>query len=185
MIYGYARVSTKGQCVNGNSLEDQMAKLREAGCQEIVCETYTGTNMDRPKLTDLLEKLVSGDELIVCKIDRFARTAAEGSLIIQDLVKRGVIVNVLNMGRADRTPMGELMVNILLAFAQYERDMIVERTQAGKAIARQKEGYREGRPPLTVNIDDHRVRVESGEITVTQACKELGISRSSWYRLTA
>lgn len=185
MIYGYARVSTKGQCINGNSLEDQTAKLREAGCQEIVCETYTGTNMDRPKLTALLEKLVLGDELIVCKIDRFARTAAEGSLIIQDLVKRGVIVNVLNMGRADKTPMGELMVNILLAFAQYERDMIVERTQAGKAIARQKEGYREGRPPLAVNIDDHRVRVAHGEMTVTQACKELGISRSSWYRLNA
>lgn len=185
MIYGYARVSTKGQCVNGNSLEDQKSKLYAAGCQVVICETYTGTNMERPELTLLLEKLVPGDELVVCKIDRFARTAAEGSLIIQGLVKRGVIVNVLNMGRADNTPMGELMVNILLAFAQYERDMIVERTQAGKEIARQKEGYREGRPPLAVNIDDHRVRVESGEITVTQACKELGISRSSWYRLTA
>ena len=185
MIYGYARVSTKGQCVNGNSLEDQKSKLYAAGCQVVICETYTGTKMDRPQFTDLLGKLVPGDELVVCKIDRFARTAAEGSTIVRELVDRGVIVNILNMGRADNSPMGKLMVTVLLGFAEFERDMIVERTQEGKAIARQKEGYREGRPPLTVNIDDHRVRVESGEITVTQACKELGISRSSWYRLTA
>lgn len=185
MIYGYARVSTKGQSVNGNSLEDQARKLREAGCQEIVSEAFTGTKMDRPGFTELLNKLVPGDELIVCKIDRFARTAAEGSTIIRELVDRGVIVNVLNMGRADNSPMGKLMVTMLLAFAEFERNMIVERTQEGKAAARQKEGYREGRPRLDIDITDARVRVESGELTVTEACAELGISRSSWYRLIA
>lgn len=183
MIYGYARVSTKGQSVKGNSLEEQVAKLRAAGCQEIVSETFTGTKMERPKFTELLNKLVPGDELIVCKIDRFARTAAEGSTIISELVDRGIIVNVLNMGRAENSPMGKLMTTMLLAFAEFERDMIVERTQEGKAVARQKEGYHEGRPRLDVNIDDCRVRVEAGELTVNEACAELGISRSSWYRL--
>lgn len=183
MKYGYARVSTKGQQRDGNSLDEQWEKLKNYGCDEIVQEAYTGTKMDRPKMAELLNRLQPGDELVVCKLDRFARTAAEGSTIIKDLVDRGIVVNVLNMGKADNTPMGKLMVTIMLAFAEYERDMIVERTQSGKEIARQKEGFKEGRPALDIDITEMRCRVVGGEITVTAACKELGISRSSWYRL--
>ena len=183
MIYGYARVSTRGQ-QKGNSLEDQSVKLKEAGCKEIICETYTGTKVDRPQFTELLKKLKPGDELVVCKIDRFARTASEGSDIVSQLVDNGIVVNVLNMGRADNSPMGKLVITMLLAFAEFERNMIVERTQAGKAIARQKEGYREGRPTLEVDKEKALALVESG-LTVSQACKELGISRSSWYKYVA
>ena len=102
--------------------------------------------MARPKFNAMLEKLQPGDTLIVTKFDRFARTASEGATLIKELVERGIIVNIANMGVAQNTPTGKLMVQILLAFAEHERDMIVERTQAGKAIARQKPGYREGRP---------------------------------------
>ena len=182
-VAGYARVSTKGQQRDGNSLDEQWEKLKNYGCDEIIQEAYTGTKMDRPKMLELLNRLQPGDELVVCKLDRFARTAAEGSTIIKDLVDRGIVVNVLNMGKADNTPMGKLMVTIMLAFAEYERDMIVERTQSGKEIARQKEGFKEGRPALDIDITEMRCRVTGGEITVTAACKELGISRSSWYRL--
>ena len=183
MKYGYARVSTKGQQRDGNSLDEQWEKLKNYGCDEIIQEAYTGTKMDRPQMLELLNRLQPGDELVVCKLDRFARTAAEGSTIIKDLVDRGIVVNVLNMGKADNTPMGKLMVTIMLAFAEYERDMIVERTQSGKEIARQKEGFKEGRPALDIDITEMRCRVAGGEITVTAACKELGISRSSWYRM--
>lgn len=184
MIYGYARVSTVGQHRNGNSLEDQADKLKKAGCEKIICEAYTGTKMDRPQFTELLKKLEAGDELVVCKIDRFARTASEGSKVVRELVDRGVIVNILNMGRADNTPVGKLMVTMLLAIAEFEHDMIVERTQAGKEVARQKEDYREGRPTLEVDKEKALALVESG-LTVSQACKELGISRSSWYKYVA
>lgn len=183
MIYGYARVSTVGQ-QNGNSLEDQSVKLKEAGCDEIICEVYTGTKVDRPKFTELLNKLKAGDELVVCKMDRFARTVSEGSNTVRALMDAGVVVNILNMGRIDNTPVGRLIANVFLSFAEFERDMIVERTQEGKAIARQKEGYHEGRPTLEVDKEKALALVESG-LTVSQACKELGISRSSWYKYVA
>ncbi len=146
MVYGYARVSSKGQQNDGNSLDDQREQLVALGAQEIIEECYTGTTIHRPKFEALINKLVSGDTLIVTKFDRFARTSSEGAVLIEQLVERGVTVNIANMGVAQNTPTGKLMVQILLAFAEYERDTIVERTQAGKAIARQKPGYREGRP---------------------------------------
>ena len=183
MKYGYARVSTESQQRNGNSLGEQEEKLLAYGCDEIIKEAYTGTKMDRPNFAGLLDRLKPGDELVVCKLDRLARTTAEGSIIIERLVDEGVVVNVLNMGRADNTSMGRLMIHILLAFAEYERDMIVERTQSGKAIARQREGFKEGRPALNIDITEMRDKVSGGIITVTDACKELGISRSSWYKL--
>ena len=185
MKYGYARVSTKGQAKNGNSLEDQYTKLRAEGILEknIFRDSCTGTKMDRPDFDRLLSILKPSDELVVCKLDRFARTAAEGSLLVQKLVKRGIKVNILNMGTADNTPMGKLMVTILLAFAEYERDMIVERTQAGKEIARQSSDYREGRPSkYTEAYEEYHERVKRGELTVKEACAELGISVSSWKR---
>ena len=117
MRYGYGRVSTKKQERDGNSLDNQSGLLKEYGCDEIILEAHTGTKMDRPKFDKLLERLKPGDELVVCKLDRFARTTVEGVTLIQKLVEDGIAVNVLNMGRADNTPMGKLMITILLAFA--------------------------------------------------------------------
>ena len=146
MIYGYGRVSTINQGKNGNSLQEQENRLREAGAQEIVLDVFTGTKIDRPEFAKLLSRLQSGDKLIVTKLDRFARTAVEGGAIVKELHERGVTIQILNMGIADNTPMGRLMVNMLLAFAEFERDMIVERTQAGKAVAREKGIRVDGRP---------------------------------------
>ncbi len=146
MIYGYARVSTVKQSKNGNSLDEQRDLLTAAGAQEIVTDSYTGTKMERPAFTALLDKLAAGDSLIVTKLDRFARTAVEGGAIVKELHERGVTIHILNMGIADKTPMGRLMVTMLLAFAEFERDMIVERTQGGKAIARANGKRVDGRP---------------------------------------
>jgi DNA invertase Pin-like site-specific DNA recombinase len=87
-----------------------------------------------------------GDTLIVTKLDRFARFAIDGISIIKQLFERGVKVNVLNMGVIEDTPTGRLILNIFLAFAEFERDLIVERTKEGKEIARQKANFKEGRP---------------------------------------
>lgn len=185
--YGYGRVSSKGQERDGNSLEDQKARFLENGVPEenIELETYTGTTMERPKLEALLEKLRPGDELIVTKLDRFARTAAEGGAMVKKLVDQGIVVNILNMGRADNTPMGKLMVTILLAFAEYERDMIVERLNTGKEVEKAKNpDYREGRKPMEVHPEFEKYvgMVDLDVITVTAACQAMGISRSTWYK---
>lgn len=185
MIYGYARVSTKGQARDGNSLEDQREKLRDAGCVEIFSDSFTGTKMIRPQFTELMGKLEPGDRLVVTKLDRFARTAGEGIIAVQGLLKRGISVHILNMGLIDNTPIGKLMVTMLLAFAEFERDVIVERTQTGKAIAKANNPeWREGRKAIEfdpVQLSEYRAKVERGEKTVTECCKELGISRTLWY----
>ena len=146
MKYGYARVSTRGQATHGNSLEEQVSRLKEEGCETIVEEQYTGTTTNRPKFSKLIDELKQGDTLVVTKLDRFARSAAEGSNVIKELQGRGVKVHVLNMGVIDDSNIGHLIANIFFSFAEFERDMIVERTQEGKARARTKAGFHEGRP---------------------------------------
>lgn len=146
MIYGYTRVSTSGQERNGNSLEDQTRALQQYGCQEIITEAYTGKTMERPEFQKLLNKLQEGDTLVVTKLDRFARTAIEGVQTVRTLFERGIRVHILNMGLIENTLTGNLILTVMLAFAEYERGMIVERCQTGKAIARQNPDYREGRP---------------------------------------
>lgn len=184
MRYGYGRVSSKGQAANGNSLEDQENKLCEAGCDEIVLEAYTGTKMDRPKFTKLLEKLQPGDTLVVCKVDRFARTLKEGLTVVEDLMAKGVSVHILNIGLLEDTPNGRLMLSMWLAFAQFERDMIIERTSAGKAIAKENNpDYKEGRKSkIPMNFSEYLEKTKSGELTVVAACEMLGIHKTQWYR---
>lgn len=186
MIYGYARVSTKGQAKNGNSLQDQTEALLAAGCETIYADSFTGTTMDRPKFAELLGMLKAGDTLVVTKLDRFARTASEGAAMIRELVERGIEVNVLNMGKANNTPMGKLMVTVMFAFAEFERDMIVERTTAGKAIKRANDpGWHEGRKSKQPAEFEVVLRKQkAGELTVTECCAQLGVSRSWWYAKT-
>jgi len=146
MIYGYSRVSTKTQAKDGNGLEAQNVALREVGAEVIYTDAFTGTKTDRPELNKLLNQLKDGDKLIVTKLDRIARSASQGIELVNQLLERGIVVHILNMGMMDNTPTGKLIRTIFLGFAEFERDMIVERTQEGKAIARQKPDFKEGRP---------------------------------------
>ena len=148
MLYGYARVSTRLQAKDGNSLIDQKKKLLEQGVPEnnIFVDSFTGTKMKRPELDKLLACLQTGDKLIVCKLDRFARSVSQATELITELIDRGITVHVLNLGVLSNDSVNTLMRNILLAFAQFERDMIVHRTSEGKAVAKQREDYHEGRP---------------------------------------
>ena len=146
MIYGYARVSTKGQAKDGNSLEAQEKALRESGANEIYVDAFTGTKTDRPEFDKLMDKIQKGDTLIVTKLDRFARSMTQGSELVSDLVEKGIKVYILNIGVMDNTPSSKLIRNVFFAFAEFERDMIVERTMEGKAIAKQNPDFREGRP---------------------------------------
>lgn len=183
MKFAYARVSTRKQSRDGNGLDDQIAQLKLAGYDELVVEEFTGSTTKRPKLDALIQRLQTGDTIIVTKLDRFARTTAEGSKLISDLLNRGVAVHILNMRLIDNTPTGKLITHILLAFAEYERDLIIERTQAGKEIARSKDGFRDGRPPIDQKRKDFAVDLIINQHKTYREVVELtGLSKSTLIR---
>ena len=182
MIYGYARVSTRGQAAHGNSLEDQRKLLRENGADEIYEEQFTGTAMERPVLDRLMEKMQGGDALIVSKLDRLARNVEDGIRVIRSLLDRNVKVNVLNIGTLEDTALGKFFLATLLAVAELERNMIIERMQAGKAIARTKAGFREGRPPIPEAKKRHAVELILSGHTFKDASLLTGISISTIVR---
>lgn len=177
MKYGYARVSTASQ-----DLEAQLQALKAEGCEIIYSEKFTGTKSDRPEFNKLLDVLKKGDTLIVTKLDRFARTALSGTELIKDLLKHGVKVHILNMGLVEDTPTGRLILNIMSSFAEFERDMIVERTQEGKAIAKQNADFKEGRPNkfTTMQIEHALKLLEIHSYKQVEAMT--GISKSTLIR---
>lgn len=181
IMYGYSRVSSKGQAKDGNSLEVQEKDLKEAGAEIIYTDVYTGTTTDRPELDKMLKELKSGDTLIVTKLDRMARSVQEGSKLIKELVEKGVAVRILNMGNApiDNSPTGMLILNIMLSFAEFERDMIVQRTQEGKAAS----GNYGGRKSIyTREQIDHAMELLTGPYSYTDVVKMTGISKSTLIR---
>ena len=146
MVYGYARVSTAGQAKDGYSLELQVGALSRAGAVRIYSDVCSGKAKHRPELERLLKMLLPGDTLVVTKLDRMARSLVQGIQLIEDLTSKGITVEVLNIGRIDDTLTGRLIRNIMLAFSEFEHDMVVQTMKEGREAARQKPGYREGRP---------------------------------------
>ena len=183
MIYGYARVSTLTQSRDGNSLEDQVNALKEYGCQEIVTEAFSGKTMHRPEFQKLLSRLEKSDTLVVTKLDRFARTTIEGVQTVQDLFNRGIKVHILNMGLVEDTNIGRLILTIMLAFAEYERSMIIERTQNGKMIAKQAPSFKEGRPKKYSQIQiKHALSLLEQGHSYKEVVAITGISKSTLIR---
>ena len=181
-VYGYARVSTYGQAAHGNSLEEQKRQLRTAGAEEIFADVFTGKTTERPELQRLVAQLNKGDTLIVTKLDRLGRSVAQASALITKLIDAGITVNVLNVGVLSNDSVSVLLRNILLSFAQFERDMIVERTQEGRAIARQRDGYREGRPRKYTGAQiDHAIELLDSH-SYKQVVEMTGISRATLAR---
>ncbi len=185
MVYGYARVSSLGQDRYGNSKQGQTEALLAAGCEKVYYDHFTGTKMDRPEFTKLMEVLKPGDTLKVTKLDRFARTAADGAIKIKELFDRGVNVHVLNMGLIENTATGKLIMQIFLAFAEFERDNIMARMNEGKAIAKANDpNWREGRKTIAVDEREFQIfreKQKRGEVTVAECCAALGIGRTTWY----
>ena len=182
MIYGYARVSTKKQAKDGNSLEAQERTLIENGATKIYYESFTGTIKHRPELDKLLSVVKEGDTVIVTKLDRIARSTRDGLDIIETLLDKGVYINILNMGKFDNSPTGKLMRTIFFAFAEFERDMIVIRTSEGKEIKREKGELKEGRDRIeTLDFEKILKKQKDGSMTVKECCEQLGISRRTWY----
>lgn len=176
-VYGYARVSTKGQ-----DLEVQIEALEKENVEHIYQEKFTGTSTDRPQLQELIETLHVGDKLVVTKLDRLARNTKEGIDLVESLFAKGVKVHVLNVGLLEDTSMGRFFITTLLAVAEMERNMIIERTQEGKAIAKQNPNYREGRKPTYTKAQlDHAMKLKETH-SFSQVEEATGISMSTLKR---
>lgn len=182
MEYGYGRVSTKGQAKDGNSLETQERLLKEHGAEVIYMGSFIDTKITRPEFDKLIKKLSAGDTLVVTKLDRFARSVSQASDFITELIDKGVRVDVCNLGILDNSSMSTLMRNILLSFAQFERDMIVEHTQEGKAIAKQRDDFREGRPKKFSNAQINHALSLLNEYSYKQVEQMTVISKSTLIR---
>ena len=182
MVYGYARVSTTGQAREGNSLEAQESSLRQAGAERIYRDVFSGKTERRPQLDRLLKVIDNGDTLIITRLDRIARSLIQGVHLLETLSDRGITIEVLNMGVIDNTPTGKLIRNIMLSFSEFEHDLIVQRTQEGKAIARQNADFRDGRPKKFTRVQlNHAL-----ELLETHSYKQVerltGISITTIYR---
>lgn len=182
MIYGYARVSTVGQAKDGNSFEVQEHLLKGNGAEQIFYDAFTGTKTDRPELNKLNAVLQNGDTVVVTKIDRLGRSLGKTSELITEWLDRGVIVNILNLGTLSNGSVNTLFRNMLLAFAQFERDMIVERTSEGKAIAKTRPDFREGRPKKFKNEQIELALSLLKEHTYKEVETMTGISKSTLIR---
>ena len=183
MKFGYIRVSTRKQARDGNSLEAQREALTAAGAEKIYTDAFTGTRMERPEWDKLRAQLRRGDVLIVTRLDRLARSVSQASGLITDMIDEGITIHVLNLGVLSNDSVNTLLRNVLLSFAQFERDMIVQRTQEGKAVARATDpDFREGRPPkFDTEQLDHAMELLENQ-AYTQVVKLTGISKSTLIR---
>lgn len=177
MKIGYARISTIDQ--NANLQRDA---LKAAGCEKIFVDQISGTTSNRPKLDKALAKLNKGDVFTVWRLDRLGRSLPHLIEVISDLKGKGAEFQSLSESIDTTTAGGRLVFHMMGALAEFERSLIVERTQAGLAAAR-KRGVRVGRPPALTRAQVKHAKklIESGE-TPTAVAKSLGVSRSTLYR---
>jgi len=174
-IYGYARVSTADQ-----DLTIQEEALKASGCEMIRSEKVSGTSTDgRDELKTLLEFVREGDELVVTRVDRLARSVFDLQKIVRDLKSKGVALRATEQPIDTTTPEGKCFLDMLGVFAEFETSLRKERQMEGISKAK-AEGKFKGRPP---SIDKNRIlELKSSGMTPTQIAKEMGISRVSVYR---
>lgn len=177
---GYARVSTDGQ-----ELDLQIRDLKAAGCQPIFTDKISGTKSSRPGLDDCLKTLHTGDTLIVWRLDRLGRSMQHLVSVVAGLKNRDIGFRSLRDGAIDTTTSsGQLIFHVFAALAQFEAELIRERTRAGLSAARAR-GRKGGRKP--VSPDDPRIRMakkmhEDRSLSPSEICASLKISRATYYR---
>lgn len=181
MKIGYARVSTKDQ-----SLNLQKDALKKAGCQKIYSEQISGTKTDRAKLDEMIEHIRSGDIIVVWKLDRLGRSLRDLVNLISKFQELGVGFKSLQDNIDTTTPTGKLTFHLFAALAEFERDIISERTKAGLASARAR-GRRGGRPKgLSKKAQDKARLAESlyteKDNSIQEICEYLSISKPTLYR---
>jgi len=182
MKFGYARVSTDDQ-----KLHLQIDALTEAGCQRIFQEKVSGLKKKRPELENLLSFLREGDTVVVYKLDRLGRSLQHLIQLTNQLKDMGVGFHSIRDGVVmDDSATGQLMIHLLGAFAQFESDLISQRTREGLAAA-SKRGRKGGRPPGLSDAAKKKAKViavmyTTGEMAVSDIAKNVGVSISTLYK---
>ncbi len=179
MLVGYARVSTRDQ---NQAL--QLDAFAIAGVDRVFHEKATGAARDRPELKAALDFMRAGDTLVVWKLDRLARSTGQLIETVRDLEARGIGFRCLTQSEIDTTTAGgRLVFTIFGAIAEFEREVIRERTRAGLAAARAR-GRTGGRPPgLTPkDLDKARTLLRNPDITVEEVARTLGVGAATLYR---
>lgn len=176
--FGYARVSTSDQ-----STDLQRDKLIEAGCDQIFEDTASGARAHRPELDHMLGMLREGDTVVVWKLDRLGRSTQQLVELINRFNDMGVQFRSLTEQIDTSTAGGTLIFNVFASIAQFERDLIRERTKAGLEAARAR-GRNGGRRPILTKaqIKEARKLYDTKNVTVTQIAKMMGCGRSTIYR---
>ncbi len=178
MLVGYARVSTQEQ-----TLHLQQDALTRAGCERSFTDTVSGTKAERPGLAQALEFVRSGDTLVVWRLDRLGRSLPHLITTVTQLAERGIGFRSLTEQIDTTSSNGRLIFNIFGALAEFERDLIRERTQAGLAAARAR-GRTGGRPRA---LDSRKVAMAQALYkdkthSIEDICKTLKVSRATLYR---
>lgn len=182
MKIGYARVSTVDQ-----NIELQTDALKEAGCEKIFCDHgVSGAKAERPGLDKALDHIRKKDTLVIWKLDRLGRSLRDLLSIVEDLKARGANFASLQDGFDTSTASGKMVFSVIEAMAEYERNLIRERTMAGLKAARAR-GRMGGRLKA---LEESQVKVaivlaEVGELTINEICEQVGCSRSTYYRQVA
>jgi DNA invertase Pin-like site-specific DNA recombinase len=179
MDIGYARVSTGEQ-----TLDLQLDALQKAGCGKIYQETASGAKAERPVLADVLGYLRKGDTLVAWRLDRLGRSLKHLIEVVAALAERGIGFKSLTEQIDTTTPGGKLIFHVFGALAEFERDLIRERTHAGLAVARAR-GRLGGRPRKLADpkqLELARTLYAGGETDIDTICAPLGISRATLYR---
>lgn len=183
MKYGYARVSTKDQ-----SLDLQMDALKKAGCQKIFYEVAKGAKADRPEWLKLLNEISKGDTLVIWKFDRMGRSLHHLIQVVNELLAKEVAILSLNDPIDTTTIQGKFMFNIFASLAEFEKDLIRERTMAGLKSARSR-GKMGGRPKGLSEEAKKKARIAEAlynqkELTTEEIANQLDISRTTLYNCT-
>jgi DNA invertase Pin-like site-specific DNA recombinase len=178
MLIGYARVSTRDQ-----KPHLQLDALRETGCERIFEETISGAKRDRPELKAALDFMRAGDSLVVWKLDRLARSTRQLLETVERLEQRGIGLKVLTQNMDTASAGGRLIFTVFSAIAEFEREIICERTRAGLDAARSR-GRTGGRPRALSEKDLKQARalLADPEITVEAVARRLGVGPSTLYR---
>ena len=178
MIYGYARVSTADQAP-----ELQVASLEGAGCGEVVIEHASGGKRERPELQRLLDRLACGDVLVVWKLDRLSRSLKDLLWILDRVEDAEAGFRSVTESIDTTTPAGRMMMQLLGAFAEFEREMIRERTRAGLEAARRKGRILGRRPKLTPEQQAMVVELLTAERGQREVARLLGVSQKTISRI--
>ena len=178
MLIGYSRVSTRDQ-----KPHLQLDALREAGCERIFEETVSGAKRERPELQAALDFMRSGDTLVIWKLDRLARSTHQLLETVERLLQRGIGLKALTQDIDTTTAGGRLIFTVFGAIAEFEREIIRERTCAGLDAARAR-GRKGGRPRVLSekNLKEARALLTDPDITVEDVAQRLGVGSSTLYR---